>query len=470
MNALGASILIVLVAVVLLASRRWALVAMALGVLYLTEAQAVDMLGFNMFAVRFLEIAGFARVMARREFSLSNMNEIDRLFITLYLFTTVVFLLRSNEGQAYTIGIAVDAFLCYFTFRGLIEGIEDFRWFLCAFIVLLVPYLALLIIEYATGHSPFEIMNLTSRVGWVRGDRFRCFGSFRHPSLLGSLGASFLPLYIGLCFSKSNRTFAISGIVLCLGIVWVSNSGGPLNFAIFGVLSWLVWPWRDRMRHVRRAILVATVVLALVMKAPIWYLPTHFSFGGDAWHRSYLIDVTIKHLHEWWLWGMPVSKTSDWFPYTLPINGTADITNVFIGFGLSAGLVAIVLLIWLLVAAFRSLGKELAELRTTSLRPSESEYLLWGLGAMLVGHIVNFIAITYFDQFYVIWFMQLAFISALTHHRYCCTPSSAVPISTQPPKLFVDIVCPFGERAQRNFFFRGLRPTGEKPTGSIAMG
>lgn len=434
MNGLSISILICTIGIVLFAPRRWALLGMVAGVLYLTQWASVDIAGFNMFPMRFLEIAGFVRVMSRREFLCSKLNEMDRLFIVVYVFTTAVFLLRSNEGHAYQIGLFVDAALCYFTFRGLAEGIDDFRWFLHAFAILLIPYVALLFIEMRTGQNPFvHLAGGEATVNVLREGRARCHGSFRHPSLMGSLGASFLPLYIGLCFSKSNRARAITGVILCLVIVWLSNSGGPLGFAAFGVLGWSLWPWRDRMRLVRRSIVILTIALALAMKAPIWYLPARFSFGGDAWHRSYLIEVAIQHLREWWLWGMPISKTAAWFPYELQVGAgsQADITNQFISFGLSAGLLAIVLFIWLLVRAFQSLGKALAAVRLASARTSASEYLLWGLGSMLAGHIANFIAITYFDHFYVIWFMQLAFISTLTY-EYVHLP---VPIATPTPEL-----------------------------------
>lgn len=417
MNAISTSILILLVAMVLVTPRRWAILGMVAGVLYLTQWTSVDVGGFNLFPVRFLEMAGFIRVMARREFSFSRLNEIDRLFLVFYGYFTLIFLLRANGGFAYAVGLAVDASLCYFTFRGLIGDIDDFRWFLCAFVILLVPYVALLFMEMHSGHTPLSILGGPIPADWLRNGRVRCIGSFREPSLLGSLGASFLPLYIGLSFSKTDRLRATAGIFLCLAIVWFSNSGGPLGFTCFVVLGWILWFYRDRMSLVRRVGLAGIVVLAQVMKAPIWYLPTHFSFGGDAWHRSYLIDVSMRHLSEWWFWGMSTSKTAQWFANDIQLGAgdQADITNQFISFGLSAGLMAIVLFIWVLVRAFRSLGKKLAEVRLASVRPSETEYLLWGLGAMLFGHFANFFSITYFDQIYVIWFMQLAIISTLTH-------------------------------------------------------
>ncbi len=416
MNFISASILIFLIAVVLFASRRGALLAMAAGVLYLTQYSSLDVAGFHMYAMRFLEMAGLIRVIARREFNLSRLNELDRMFLFFYTYLTIISLVRSNEHLAFHVGVFVDAVLCYFTFRGLITEFDDLRWFLCAFVILLIPYVALLLVEMWTAHNPFSFITGESTLpAFFRKGRVRCVGSFREYSLLGSLGASFFPLYIGLSFSKANRSYAIAGITLSSAIVVLSNSGGPACFAIIGVLGWALWPFRYRMRLIRRAAVAAVIALALAMKAPIWYLPTHLKFitSGDAWHRSYLIDTAIHHLSEWWLWGMPTAGTLHWFTYVNVASHAADVTNQYISFGLAAGLPAIVLFIWLLIRAVKVLGRKLSEVRLTSVETSEAEPLLWGLGVMLAGHIANFTAITYFDQFYVTWFMQLAFISNL---------------------------------------------------------
>jgi hypothetical protein len=186
MNPLGAFILVVLMSLVLGASRRAALLGMLAGVLYLSQAQRIDVLGFNLYAIRFLELAGFVRVMARHEFPFHQFNNIDRALLWLYGYTTVVFLLRSTEGVANQVGMAVDASFCYFTFRGLMQGMDDFRWFLRAFVILLAPYALLILIESVTGHNPFSLLGgITGGSNWMRHGRPRCFGSFRQPDTLG---------------------------------------------------------------------------------------------------------------------------------------------------------------------------------------------------------------------------------------------------------------------------------------------
>jgi hypothetical protein len=119
-------------------------------------------------------------------------------------------------------------------------------------------------------------------------------------------------------------------------------------------------------------------------------------------------------LGEWWFAGMPISETVDWFPYSHPLTGGADITNQFISFGLSAGLGAIILSIVLLKRAFTNVGMALRAVRSNSEPPGENEFLLWGLGVLIATHIITWLGITYYDQFYVVWFMQLAAISSVS--------------------------------------------------------
>jgi hypothetical protein len=433
MNPVGALILLLVIFVVLTASRRWALLAVMAGVLYLTQGQQIAIFGFNLYAIRFIELAGFIRIMTRKEFSFFRLNRMDRVFLLLYIYTTAVFLFRSSEGYANQIGIAVDAFLCYFTFRGLVGGIDDFRWFLRAFILLLAPYTVLVLFESVTRHNPFSFMGGVVYGDWLREGRLRCQGSFRHASLLGTLGASFLPLYIGLACSKTTRRVALFGIILCMLIVWASNSGGPANCAIIGIAGWLFWPVRTRMKLIRRLITVGTVLLAMVMKAPIWYLPAKASSltGGDGWHRSYLMDVAFRNFDKWWLDGMSLKQTKDWFYYSLATTGGADITNQFLSFGFTAGVISMILFFVLLYLAFSNLGKALAVVRSGYNQPNESEFLLWGLGTVIVVHLFNWLGITYFDQTYVIWFMQLAAISNFSEQLVYASVIPTGPASTE---------------------------------------
>lgn len=425
MNAVGTLILVVALGVVFFASRRWAVIAIMGGTLFLTQGQQINVLGFNMYAIRFIELAAFIRVILRREFAFSNLTRIDKLLFWLFAYTTVVYVLRSDVGQANMIGHTLDVYLCYFAFRGLVSGMEDFYWFLRKFLLLLIPYALLILYESITKHNLFASMGGLIAGGWIRGGRLRCQGSFRNASLLGGMFASFLPLYLGLWVSKIDRKSATLGLVFCLLIVWASNSGGPAGAAALAMLGWMFWLLRTKMKLVRRSIVIGFIVLVVVMNAPVWYVLARMSSvtGGDGWHRAHLLDMAFQHISLWWLSGMPIKETADWFPYVLSITGGADITNQFLAFGIQAGLVAMLLFCALLIQAYKRIGQSLTLVRSQGGELDVREPILWGLGVMLTIHCVNWLDITYFDQSYVIWYFHLALINNITES--CLTTETA---------------------------------------------
>lgn len=440
MNAIGAGITALLIVVVLIAPRKWAVIGLMAGVLYLTQKQAIDLFGLNLTAIRIMEVAGVIRIVARGEVSFLRANSIDRALMLLYGYTTTLFFIRSATWQAEILGTMVDATLCYFLFRCLIRTIDDLEWFLRVFAIVLVPFVALLSVEMMTRENPFKLMG--GETSEVRNDRLRCLGSFRNSSSLGTFGASLFPLYIGLAFLKGKRVLAFIGVAFSLGILYFANSGGPLSAAAIGAFGWLCWPLRRRMVVIRYALVGGVALLALVMKAPIWYLIDRVSSvtGGTGWHRAYLMDVAFQNIGKWWLVGMEMSETRDWFPYILGITGAADITNNFIDFGLHAGVFAIALLVLLLVRAFQSIGQALMAVRLKTKR-NDHEYLLWALGCALAVHVVSWLGITYFDQMYFAWFMQLATISSISQACVLSTRTTDVTKVSQSEEKASDFHC-----------------------------
>ncbi len=415
MNNLGGSILILVMAVVLLGSARWAVMGMMAGMLFLPISQSLQVFGVNLFAMRFVEIAAVARIVFKKEFSLFIWNGIDRVFVLVYAYTILVYLGRSTDGIANLIGAAVDAHLCYFAFRVLIRDFEDFKSFLRTFVLLLGPFTVLVLIETFQGQHIFAGMGLNSPE-MMREGRIRSIGSFDHPSLLGTLGASFMQIYIGLWCARINRLYAFIGIMLCATIVWASNSGGPISCVLYGWLGWILWFNRKNMQWFRRGLVAALCLVALIMKAPIWFLIAKLGAitGGDSWHRAAVIDKFYQHLDEWWLVGMPIEGTKYWLATYNPTVGGIDLTNNYLALGLTAGLGAIALYILLLVRGFSYIGNALLIVRNNGESDKSFEFLLWGLGVIHTVHILNWLAITYYDQTYVFWLLQLAVLSTLS--------------------------------------------------------
>ncbi|HAB19437.1 MAG TPA: hypothetical protein DCE44_23775 [Verrucomicrobiales bacterium] len=389
---------------------------MVIGTLYLSQGSAVQFAGFNFQPTRILGYLCLIRVLVRGELSFARLHRIDRILLVLYIYTTLILLIRPDENRALRLAKLMDVLSVYLSFRALIRSPDEWRWFLKIFALLLVPYVMILAVESSTRRNLFGWVGALDKI-WMRGTKIRCLGSFRHPSLLGSVGACFFPMFVALARERSNRMRGILGAVLCVMIVGFSNSGGPLSVFMVSVAGWAMWPMRTKMQLFRRGLVAFLAVLAMVMKAPIWYLLARLSAvtGGTGWHRSYLIDVAIRNIDRWWLVGLPLSETSTWFPYVIAATGGADITNQFIAFGLQGGLLAIILFFILLYFAFSDLGRALAKVRN-SYRLAGEEGLLWALGVALAAHISNWLGITYFDQFNVLWLLHLAALVSICEY------------------------------------------------------
>ena len=321
-NTLALTILSALALLVLFGSRRWATLGMLGGILYLTQGMALNVAGFSLFPTRVLLLVVILRIVVKREYSSLTLNPIDKVFVWLYVYSVGVFLLRSNVGQVFQVGVAVDALLAYFAFRVLIQTIDDLRWLLRSLVVLLLPYTLLVWKESLTLSNPFAAVGGTQLAWagdmWIREGRLRATGSFGHPSLLGTVGGTFLAVYIGLLFEGRHRLMALLGIVLCLAIVGASNSGGPVICVAMALVGWLLWPVRTKMQAVRVSLVVLIALLAMIMKAPVWYVIARVSqiTGGGGWHRAELMNVAFQNLDRWWFAGMPLRETSGWLPYT----------------------------------------------------------------------------------------------------------------------------------------------------------
>jgi hypothetical protein len=212
--------------------------------------------------------------------------------------------------------------------------------------------------------------------------------------LAGTFGGVSLPLVLSLW--NRNRLLASSGVIACIMIVLSSGSSGPIMSIAAALVGVALWRWRIYMRQIKIGIVLAILGLALVMKAPVWYLINRIDFTGSStsFHRAELITQAFDHLDEWWLVG--TDRTRHWLPYGIEWSGDhVDMTNHFLKMGVVGGLPLMLLFIGILVKAFQLLGQKIHALRRDG---DPTEFLLWCLGATLFAHCASFFGISYFDQ------------------------------------------------------------------------
>jgi len=400
----------------ILLPRKYALMPLIATACYLTLGQRIVVFSLDFTMVRILILFGFTRLFIKSESLKIELNTIDKAIIYwLIAFILIYTISHGSLGALINrLGRAYDALGIYFLSRFLIRDREDFNRLLKFLAVIIIPLSLLMLVEATTGRNFFAVFGGVSPLSEIRNGHIRCQGSFRHPIMAGTFGATSVPLFIALWWHEAHgKLYAFLGFIFASIIVLTSRSSGPAMAYLFGIAGITTWVIRTHMRAMRWLILLSLISLHMVMKAPVWFFIARLAgiIGGSGWHRAQLIDQAIRHFDEWWLIG--TTYTAHWKMGTvLAVNpNMIDITNEFVGQGVNGGLITLVLFVLLIVRCFQSIGSKV------NANPEESfsyKLTLWSLGAALFAHVVSFMSVSYFDQIIVFWYLLLALISTLT--------------------------------------------------------
>ena len=312
----------------------------------------------------------------------------------------------------------------YLYVRAFLRNYEDFIRFLKILAVMLLPLALLVLVEKTMFRNIYYLLARIDLDVAVREGRVRASGSFGHPILMGTFGATSSLLLVAL-YRLDARHFK-AGIIACGLIVFCSASSSPIISLFSGMLVIGLWRYRTSVGWIRRLVLCGVVVLHLIMQAPVWYLIARIDLAGGStgWHRAELITAAVNHFGEWWLTG--TDYTRHWMPYGVEWSGDhIDITNFFIRMGVTGGLLLLVLFVAIILAAFNMLGARMKILRKTR---DTSEFTLWCVGATLFAHCFSFISVSYFDQSFVLFGFILGVVPAL-----CLSAKNASANATLSP-------------------------------------
>ncbi|HZR19659.1 MAG TPA: hypothetical protein VFE51_20410 [Verrucomicrobiae bacterium] len=407
----------------------------AVGALLITASfiplgQQIVFLGLHLYFLRILILVCLVRLTTRGELNGLIFTTIDKLFLGWVATGVTCSVLRGPSAE--TFGWAYDCLGVYFSIRILTERSgNDVASHVRTLALVAMAMAAFMAFERLTHRNLFHFLGGVPEVPSERDERFRAQGPFRHAILAGTFGATTLPLVIGLQFQRNaTRTKAILGGLACIVITLASASSGPLMSFLGAVIGLVLWPFRFKMRFIRRGLLLMLLGLALVMNAPVWYLIGRLSeiTGGTGFYRSFLIEQAIKHFGEWWLIGS--SRTAHWSPWESNVlvfdPNNIDITNHYIVQGLHGGILMLGLFVSMIVVCYKTIGSWARDPES-----STNAKLMWGAGAALTAHCLAFISVSYFDQIKVFWFWLLAVISAMS----CQGPGMA----SQEPQLHADV-------------------------------
>jgi len=260
-----------------------------------------------------------------------------------------------------------------------------------------------MVAEHVTKQNPYGYLG-GSRA-WTRGalmvreSKLRAMGPFQHPILAGSFGGVCLPLFLAL-WLKRQKFYAVLGILSSTAIVFASASSTPIMASVVGLFGFSLWRYRRYMRMVRWGIVCLLVTLHLAMKAPVWALIQRVDLvgGSSGFHRFNLVDQTIQHFWDWWLFG--VKDTYSWGP------DLWDHANQYVAVATNSGLLPLAFFIAILVLGFKLAGRARRS-REGSRRGSR---FVWALSAALLAHLFAFFGISYVDQTVIALWGVLAMI------------------------------------------------------------
>lgn len=271
-----------------------------------------------------------------------------------------------------------------------------------------MPIALEMIYEVTTGKNLFALLGGVPEESTIRSGTIRAQGPFGHSILAGTVGATSLP--IAFLFYKNERRLALLGLISSGIIVFCCGSSGPILTAMAGLGAACFWKWRHYLRMVQILSVLAIVGLALVMKAPVYYIIARIDLTGSStgWHRANLIERALRHLDEWWFAG--TDYTRHWIAYGVPYSANhIDITNHYIKMGVLGGLPLMILFMGMCAFGFVYVGRVLRSTRSDSEAP---DFLMWILGSMLFGHAIAMVGISYFDQSKTVLYLLLALIGS----------------------------------------------------------
>lgn len=429
--------------------RRFAACPLLIMTCLMPMGQQLIILNLHFHLFRILLLIGLLRVFIRGEITQLKLTRMDKLFLW-WAMVSIMLGSLSDPSMALFVNRAGDvynALACYFFVRCVIVDFEDVVVSVRTLAFMSLPIAALMLLEKTTTHNLLSVFGGVPEITAIRDGHLRCQGAFRHPILAGIFGATQIPLFAALWFYRSEyRRVAIAAIISSLVIVVTASSSGALLALLAAMGGLFLWRWKKYMSLIRWSTLAAILSLAIVMEAPVWYLMAKLSnvMGGTGWHRAWLIDQTIAHFDEWWLFG--TTYTAHWGPGGEVIAADPnmmDITNHYVMEGVKGGVLKLGLFLALIIQCFRGLGRRL---RAEQANPPV-EFFIWGIGVSFFTHCLSFMSANYFDQTILIWFWLQAII--------CCVGNTA-PLLAKP--IGASLLFPTASKIRRYSFQRMSMP------------
>lgn len=417
MNAVGVIVVLVLGILLLSVPKKWAPLPLLAGCCFITMGQSVEFGPINLQAYRMLIFVGLLRVVMRGERIAGDAGTTDRLIICWacwMFFASLFHEFIPGSGPLFTLGVVFNITAIYYLSRVWCNDVEAITALVGCIAFVLAPIAAEMIYEKLAGKNLFSVFGGLGQV-FIRDGEIRARGSFRHPILAGTVGATCLPLMIGIW--NRHRVSAIVGIIACLAMVGASQSSGPVVSLGVGLAVVAAWKFR---RHVKRlcwSCVVAYILVEMISNRPAYHVVvTRLDFTGSstAHYRCRVIDVAVENFSQWVAVG--TDHTRNWIPGGIgSVVGDGrhmDITNYYVAMGVMGGFLALCLVVGMIFVGIRNVVIFVNERDNN--HTIGDKFIVWCFGAALFTHAISAISVAYFDQSQTFFWMTLGITTSLT--------------------------------------------------------
>ena len=247
MYHINIAFLLINAAMLLFLPRRWAPLPLLVVTCLMTLGQGIELGPLHFTVLRMLLFVGFARVIIRGERLVGWMNSLDWLMVVWASWALISSFFYTDTSGVFVnrLGVVYDACGTYFLLRVFCQSLDDVVRLCRITAILLVPLAVAMLYEKVMAYNLFSVFGDVSEISAMRGDKIRAQGSFAHPILAGTVGATCLPLMIGLW--QLHRHTAIAGILACVTMIVACTSSGPILSAMAATGALFLWHWRNKM-------------------------------------------------------------------------------------------------------------------------------------------------------------------------------------------------------------------------------
>jgi hypothetical protein len=399
--------MVIAIGLILALPRKWIIVPLLLFAFLVPLGEQFTIGGIHWYAHRIVILFGCLRFLVKgsagQERFAGGFTNIDKVFLLWAFCRAIAFVLLYREAGAVInqVGFLWDALGGYFLMRFLIRSADDIRRVAMVFVVIAVIMAGCMLYEHYKMQNVFALLMGGRVVPDTRDGNVRCRGVFAMVIIASTFGGTLVPFFLWLWIGAKARVAATIGLISSVVITITASSSTGISAAAVGVGALCLWPLRKHTRWMRWGLVAAIVGLAMVMKAPVWFILSRVDFvgGSTGWDRANLIDQCIRHFSSWWLVGTADNDTWGFF--------TWDLCNQFVAEAVQGGLATLILFLVLITRSFRRIGVAMKKVHGRA-----QELLLWTVGCILCAHLAGFFGISYFDQMKYWWFATLAMVPA----------------------------------------------------------